>query len=253
MFNKPRAAELGDFFQRSRLFKKVGGSGNDLQSFFAEKPFKGRPVKHDDRLVISTNDQQRRHSHLRNSRPREVRAAAARNDGTGHVGESDRRNQSSGGPGAGAEETQWELARFALLLQPGRRADQPLGEQIQYKRNSAVCKSTCSSSRVSRSINRMAQPHCRRTQATYLISRAKSAAAAPVREQDHSAAAFYALEFAVQHHLARGESERWFVPLPSVRSFFKPRFDKFPAPRGIEPAISQKIDQRAVQSHLPCR
>ena len=130
-------------------------------------PPQRRVVEWNDRGIVCPDDQQSRGPHMFERLSRQVRATTAADDGAYAVGTSGRGVQGSRGAGAGAEQPNGQFASFRLRssqsIAPVRRsASSPMSN-----RNCLVNRSTASSSRVRRSINRVPNPAPCKISATY--------------------------------------------------------------------------------------
>jgi hypothetical protein len=57
---KPDESMLRNFFERAGLFEEMRRTGHDYKTFRAGEKSVGRPIHLDDRLVVSTDNQQSR-------------------------------------------------------------------------------------------------------------------------------------------------------------------------------------------------
>src|SRR2546421_8863540 len=90
-------------------------------------------VQPDNRHVVAADDEQGRRLDASQGLPRQVRAAAARDDRADGIGPFRRGYEGSPGTGAGAEVTDRLLARLRLRSEPVGGADEPLGEEIDVE------------------------------------------------------------------------------------------------------------------------
>jgi len=77
---KPLACQSRDLVQRPGLLKEVRRPGNNHQLLFAAELRQCRAIQFDDLEVVATNDQQGRRSDTGQSRTRQIRTTAPRND-----------------------------------------------------------------------------------------------------------------------------------------------------------------------------
>jgi hypothetical protein len=146
---EPRARQSRHLLERIGLFKQMRGSGDNDELLFAAQLRERRLIQLDDREVVSSHDQQGGGLDARQSLPRQVRASAARDDRNRQLGALGRRDQRSGGAGAGAEIADRQLPGLRML-----------------KRKCPVRMSTASLSGVSRSTSRVGSPASLSTRAT---------------------------------------------------------------------------------------
>jgi hypothetical protein len=130
---KPLASKSRYLVKRSGLFEEMRCARNDHELLFATQLCESCPVQIDHRVIVPADNEQRWCFDMRQCRASKIRASAARDDGTYHIGALSRRHQRGGSAGACPEAANRKVLRTGALREPVGCTHDPFGEQIDVE------------------------------------------------------------------------------------------------------------------------
>ena len=126
---EPMRGIADDRLKGSRLRKKMGCAGNDLQGLGSLQTRECLLVQLDDVEIQTTNDQKRRCADTLESIACQIRPAPSRHDRPNPIRHSRSRDQRGGRSRAGAKQTKRKSGNRRLLVQPPDRIHKTICQQ----------------------------------------------------------------------------------------------------------------------------